>query len=76
MSWYGFFLLGIIIGIITGVLIDRDTINKYANKIRKIKIKDSRNISDVIDIKTQIKEARKKKRQIRRENRRKIKSNE
>ena len=76
MAWYGFFLLGVIIGLILGVLIDRDTVNKYANKIRKVKIKKSHDISDVIDINTEIKEAKQKKRQIRRKNRRKLNSNE
>lgn len=76
MTWFTGMLIGIIIGLIGGVLIDRDTVNKYANKIRKVKIKNSQDISDVIDIKTEIKEAKKKKRQIRRENRRKLKRNE
>ncbi len=65
MAWYGFYLLGVITGLVGGVLIDRDTVNKYANKIRKVKIKNSHDISDVIDIKTEIKEAKQKKRQIR-----------
>ena len=80
MTW---FLLGVIVGIIIGVLIDRDTVYKYANKIRKVKIKKSHDISDVIDINQKIddislsrKELKQRKRQIRRENRSKANSNE
>ena len=80
MAWYGFFLLGIVAGLILGVLIDRDTVNKYYNKIRKVKIKKSPGVSDVIDINTNIsmtkKELRQRKRQIRRENRSRLNSNE
>jgi len=75
MAWYGFLLLGIIIGLVGGVLIDRDTVNKYYNKIRKVKIKNSQDVSDVVTIKQELKEAKKKKREIKREDRRKLKSN-
>ena len=70
MAWYGFFLLGVVAGLILGVLIDRDTVNKYYNKIRRIKIKNSQDVSDVVNIKTQIKESRKKLRSERRAQRR------
>ena len=70
MAWYGIFLLGVVAGLILGVLIDRDTVNKYYNKIRKVKIKNSQDVSDVVNIKTQIKESRKKLRSERRAQRR------
>ena len=69
-------LTGIIIGLIGGVLIDRDTVNKYYNKIRKVKVKgDDNTVTDLVDVNIK-KESRKSRRQIRRENRRKLKSNE
>jgi len=69
MNWLIFLLSGIIIGIIVGVLIDRDTVNKYFNRIRKVKIKNSENVSDIITIKQELKQARKNKRLERRERR-------
>ena len=77
MAWYLVVGLGgIIVGLIGGVLIDRDTVNKYYNKIRKVKVKgDDNTVTDLVDV-TIKKESRKSKRQIRRENRRKLKSNE
>ena len=77
MAWYLVVGLGgVIIGLILGVLIDRDTVNKYYNKIRKVKVKgDDNTVTDLLDV-TIKKESRKNKRQIRRENRRKVKSNE
>ena len=74
MAWYLVaFLIGIIIGLIGGVLIDRDTVNKYYNKIRKVKVKgDDNTVTDLVTIK---KELRQRKRQIKRDNRRKLKSN-
>ena len=77
MAWYLVVGLGgIIIGLIGGVLIDRDTVNKYYNKIRKVKVKgDDNTVTDLVDV-TITKESRKRKRQIRRENRRKLNSNE
>jgi len=44
-------------------------------KIAKIKVKKSSNVSDLIDIAPTKKESRQNKRQIKRENRRKLKSN-
>ena len=80
MTW---FLLGVITGIIIGVLIDRDTVYKTVQKFAKIKIKKSSNISDLIDVNKKLgdislskKESRQRKRQIRRENRSKLNSNE
>jgi len=73
MTW---FLLGVIAGIIIGVLIDRDTVYKTVQKIAKIKVKKSSNVSDLIDIAPTKKELRQRKREIRRENRSKLKSNE
>ena len=77
MAWYLVVGLGgIIIGLIGGVLIDRDTVNKYYNKIRKVKVKgDDNTVTDLVDVNIK-KESRKSRRQIRRENRRKLKSNE
>ena len=77
MAWYLVVgLAGIIIGLIGGVLIDRDTVNKYYNKVRKVKVKgDDNTVTDLVDV-TITKESRKSRRQIRRENRRKLKSNE
>ena len=76
MTWLIGMLIGIIIGLIGGVLIDRDTVNKYYNKIRKVKVKgDDNTVTDLLDVAI-TKESRKSKRQIRRENRRKLKSNE
>ena len=76
MAWYLVVGLGgIIIGLIGGVLVDRDTVNKYYNKIRKVKVKgDDNTVTDLVDV-TIKKESRKSRRQIRRENRQKIKSN-
>ena len=69
-------LIGIIIGLIGGVLIDRDTVNKYYNKIRKVKVKgDDNTVTDLLDV-VITKESRKSRRQIRRDDRRKFKSNE
>ena len=80
MTWY---LLGVITGIIIGVLIDRDTVYKTVQKFAKIKVKKSSNISDIIDASQKLddislseKELRQRKRQIRRENRSKVNSNE
>ena len=76
MTWLIGMLIGIIIGLIGGVLIDRDTVNKYYNKIRKVKVKgDDNTVTDLLDVAI-TKESRKSRRQIRRENRRKFKSNE
>ena len=77
MAWYLVVgLAGIIAGLICGVLIDRDTVNKYYNKIRKVKVKgDDNTVTDLVDV-TIKKESRKNKRQIRRDDRRKLKSNE
>ena len=76
MAWYLVVgLAGVIVGLIGGVLIDRDTVNKYYNKIRKVKVKgDDNTVTDLVDV-TIKKESRKSRRQIRRENRRKLKSN-
>ena len=75
MTWLIGMLIGIIIGLIGGVLIDRDTVNKYYNKIRKVKVKgDDNTVTDLVDVAI-TKESRKTRRQIRRENRRKLKSN-
>ena len=73
MTW---FLLGVITGIIIGVLIDRDTVYKTVQKFGRIKIKKSGDITDLIDIAPTKKELRQRKREIRRENRSKIDSNE
>ena len=70
MTWLVWLLAGFSAGIIVGVLIDRDTVNKYYNKIRKVKVKNSENVSDVVSIKQEIKEAKKKKRLLRRDKRR------
>ena len=77
MAWYLVVGLGgIIVGLIGGVLIDIDTVNKYYNKIRKVKVKgDDNTVTDLVDV-TIKKESRKNKRQIRRDDRRKLKSNE
>ena len=76
MTWLIGMLIGIIIGLIGGVLIDRDTVNKYYNKIRKVKVKgDDNTVTDLVDV-TIKKESRKSRRQIRRDDRRKLKSNE
>ena len=75
MTWLIGMLIGIIIGLIGGVLIDRDTVNKYYNKIRKVKVKgDDNTVTDLLDVAI-TKESRKSRRQIRRDNRRKVKSN-
>ena len=73
MTWY---LLGVITGIIICVLIDRDTVYKTVQKFAKIKVKKSSNVSDLIDIAPTKKELRQRKRQIRREDRSKLNSNE
>jgi hypothetical protein len=70
MTWLVWILAGFSGGIIVGVLIDRDTVNKYYNKIRKVKVKNSENVSDVVSIKQEIKESRKKLRSERRAQRR------
>ena len=77
MAWYLVVGLGgIIIGLIGGVLLDRDTVNKYYNKIRKVKVKgDDNTVTDLLDVNIK-KESRKSRRQIRRDNRRKVDSNE
>ena len=76
MTWLIGMLAGIIIGLIGGVLIDRDTVNKYYNKIRKVKVKgDDNTVTDLVDVAI-TKESRKSRRQIRRDNRRKVDSNE
>ena len=73
MTW---FLLGVITGIIIGVLIDRDTVYKTVQKFGRIKIKKSGDITDLIDIAPTKKELRQRKREMRRENRFKLNSNE
>ena len=77
MAWYLVVgLAGIIVGLIGGVLIDRDTVNKYYNKIRKVKVKgDDNTVTDLLDVAI-TKESRKSRRQIRRDSRRKVDSNE
>ena len=73
MAWYLVaFLGGTVIGVIIGVWIDKDTVQKFG----RIKIKGrSHNVTDLLDITTK-KESRQSKRQIRRENRHKLDSNE
>lgn len=64
-------LSGIIVGFFLGVIVDRDTVIKYV--VRKIKIKNSENISDVVSIDTlkdQIKATRRERRAQRRTKRR------
>ena len=71
MTWLIWLLSGIIIGLVGGVIIDRDTVIKYI--VRKIKIKKSSGISDIItigDLKEEIRKTRKQKRQERRDLRR------
>ena len=65
MNWLIWYLAGTITGLIGGVLIDKDTVIKYI--VRKIKIKKSPGVSDVVDI--EIKDLREKKRELRRERR-------
>jgi len=71
---YGFFLLaGMVLGVIIGVRIDADTIYKIA----RIKIKGrGHTVTDLVDVTNPKKESRQSRRQIRRENRRKLNSNE
>jgi hypothetical protein len=65
--WYLVCILsGIIIGLIGGVLIDKDVVVRYI--VRKIKIKNSRDISDVVVIESidkKIEELKKKKKEER-----------
>jgi len=74
MAWYLVaFLCGMVIGVIIGVWVDKDIVNKYYNKIRKVKVKgDDNTVTDLVTIK---KELRQRKRQIKRDNRHKLKSN-
>ena len=72
MSWFVGMLIGIIIGLIGGVIIDRDTVNKYYNKIRKVKVKgDDNTVSDLVnvDLGELQKKQRKEKRLLRRSKR-------
>ena len=71
---YGFFFLaGMVLGVIIGVRIDADTIYKIA----RIKIKGRGNVvTDLVDVTNPKKESRQSRRQIRRENRHKLDSNE
>ena len=73
MAWYLVaFLGGMVIGVIVGVLIDRDTVNKYYNKIRKVKVKgDDNTVSDLVnvDLGELRKKQRKEKRLLRRSKR-------
>lgn len=75
MAWYLVaFLGGMVIGVIIGVWVDKDIVNKYYNKIRKVKVKgDDNTVTDLINVKKEIKQRR---RDIRRENRRRVDSNE
>lgn len=72
MTWLTWLLTGFSGGIIVGVLIDRDTVNKYYNKIRKVKTRGRGNIVDVSidDLKKELKLTRKERRQKRRAERR------
>ena len=64
MTWFIGMLIGIIIGLIGGVLIDRDTVNKYYNKIRKVKVKgDGNTVTDLISSK-ELREKQKEERQL------------
>ena len=59
-----------LVGFFLGVLVDRDTTIRYI--VRKIKIKNSENVSDVVtidDLKKEIKETRRDRRLQRRERR-------
>ena len=71
MAWHLVGILsGMIAGFVLGVLIDRDTVIRYV--VRKIKIKNSENVSDVVtidDLKKEIKTQRRKTRRERRANR-------
>ena len=66
MAWYLVAGLGgMVIGLILGVLIDRDTVNKYFNKIRKVKVKgDDNTVSDLVNI--DLRELKKKQREEKR----------
>jgi len=66
MAWYLVCGLGgMIIGFVLGVLIDRDTVNKYYNKIRKVKVKgDDNTVSDLVNI--DLRELKKKQREEKR----------
>ena len=66
MAWYLVAGLGgMIIGFVLGVLIDRDTVNKYYNKIRKVKVKgDDNTVSDLVNI--DLRELKKKQREEKR----------
>ena len=66
MAWYLVCGLGgMVIGLILGVLIDRDTVNKYFNKIRKVKVKGNDNtVSDLVNI--DLRELKKKQREEKR----------
>jgi len=72
MTW---FLIGVIAGIIIGVLIDRDTVYRTVQKIARIKVKNSSNVSDLVDIAAPKKEQRQRNRQIRRDNRKNLRAN-
>lgn len=65
MNWLTWILIGFSGGLIVGVLIDRDTVNKYFNRIRKVKVKNSENVSDLITI-DQLKEKLKQKKRAER----------
>ena len=68
MAWYlvcG--LAGLVVGLILGVLIDRDTVNKYYNKIRKVKVKGDDNVVTDLISKKEFREQRKKEKKAYRE---------
>ena len=65
MTWLIGMLIGVIVGLIGGVLIDRDTVNKYYNKIRKVKVKgDDNTVTDLVNV--DLGELRKKQREEKR----------
>lgn len=76
MNWLIWLLAGFSAGLIVGVLIDRDTVNNYMNKIRRVKFKGKGQIiSDGIDmtveeLKENLKKTRKEERRKKRAQRR------
>ena len=67
MNWLIFLLTGIILGFIGGVIIDRDTVNKYYNKFRKVKVKNGSTANITIDqLKGELKEKRREMRRSKR----------
>jgi cell division septal protein FtsQ len=66
MNWFTGILIGIIVGFVGGVVIDRDTVNKYL--IRKIKVKGDGNVTD-IDLKDLRKNQREERKRLRKEKR-------